>query len=516
MSKKRKPSSSPPPAPGPSPQEEALARYRPLLSGEEYARLLAELENPLYTTIRMNPLKVDPQQALRAYAARYGWQTKPVPFCETGWWVTEAQTAPSQAIEHRMGDYYIQDAASMLPVELFDWSGLDAPLVLDMAASPGGKTTHLVAKTGDHGLVIANDSSPSRITALRIVLETWGAVNTAVTRFPGEKWGSWYPETFNRVLLDAPCSMQGLHTIESHPMRAISEKEQSALATRQLALLKSAFRALKPGGQLVYSTCTLAPEEDEGVLDGLLAAFPGAVEIEDLASRLPAPAPALASAGEQAFHPAVQRAARLWPHTFGTSGFFAALVTKTAGLPPSPDETAPTRPFERTGLAALSSREAADLAGRLRAVYDFDLTAVLQEQDLSLWRHAPQPGRGFQSGTEIFAIPSAYLRRFESLPFQSLGMAVGEEGPEGFIPSHEWLARFRGRFLRGRWQLAHGLLTAWLRGEDIRFEDRQPESRAQYPRGTIVLVEDDQGRFVGRGRVTSERLKNLLPRRFVI
>jgi hypothetical protein len=148
-------------------------------------QLVAELERPLYTAIRINPLKVDPQPALSGWIERYGWTVQPVPYCQHGYWITAARVSPSQTIEHRLGYYYIQDAASMLPVELFDFSGPDAPLMLDMAASPGGKTTHMIARSGDRGLVIANDSSPSRINALRLVLEQWGAVSPAVTRFPG-------------------------------------------------------------------------------------------------------------------------------------------------------------------------------------------------------------------------------------------------------------------------------------------------------------------------------------------
>ena len=170
----------------------------------------------------------------------------------------------------------------MLPPELFDLAGMPEPLVLDMAASPGGKTTHLAALTGDMGLVIANDGSRSRIPALQIVLRNWGAANQAVTCLPGETFGGLYPDTFDAVLLDAPCSMQGLRSAESHSSRTITLNEIDSLAARQLRLLESALRAAKPGGQIVYSTCTLAPQEDELVLAALLERFPRQVRIEDV------------------------------------------------------------------------------------------------------------------------------------------------------------------------------------------------------------------------------------------
>jgi 16S rRNA (cytosine1407-C5)-methyltransferase len=248
-------------------QDSALHRFRGLISEEEYTLLLKELEHPLYPGLRVNPLKIDPQAAIQEWIKRYGWQVKGIPYCPEGFWVTSWQEAISHTIEQRLGFYYVQDAASMLPVSLFDFEGLSSPLILDMAASPGGKTTHLTARTMDHGLVIANDASLDRITALRLVLQSWGAVNTAVTHFPGEMFAAWFPDTFDRVLLDAPCSMQNLRDTEKHPVRPISENELLRLAERQKRLIESAFRAVKVGGQVVYATCTLNPEEDEAVLD---------------------------------------------------------------------------------------------------------------------------------------------------------------------------------------------------------------------------------------------------------
>ncbi len=503
---------------GPTPAEAAqaaLERFRPLLDPAELSQLLSELERPLPTSIRINPLKLDPPAALADWRARYGWDVQPVPYCPNGWWIVASRVSPSQTIEHRLGEYYIQDAASMLPPELFDFDQLEAPLTLDLAASPGGKTTHITARTHDRGLVIANDSSASRITALRLVLDQWGAANAAVTRFPGESFGGWFPDTFDRALLDAPCSMQGLRTSESHPMRPVSEKETAGLALRQERLLESALRAVKPGGQVVYSTCTLAPEEDEGVLDSLLRRFPGAFEIVDLAGRLPGPAPALAAYGQRSFEPQVQRAARLWPHRFGTSGFFAALLMKTAPLSEAPSEAAPARPMSRSGFTELTRPEALAWAHGLLQQYAFDLPAVLDRQRLALWRR----------GRAVYAIPRLYLERFSELPVQSLGLPLGEEGsyggprshsspplpPADLIPSHEWVARFAPEFRSGRYRLDDQQVLPWLRGEDLR---GQPDPG--FPTGMVVIVTDEQGRLLGRGKILQDRLKNMLPRRSVL
>jgi len=495
MKRRNKSSASPrPPA-----RDAALERFKPLLDEAEFGRLLEALGRPLSPSLRMNPLKNRPD-AVRDLAARYAWKVEQVPYCPEGWWVHEAGAPISQTIEHHLGRYYIQDAASMLPPELFDMDLAEPPLVLDMAASPGGKTTHLVSRTGDRGLVIANDSSRSRITALRLVLQTWGAVGTAVTCFPGERFGDWFPETFDRVLLDAPCSMQGLRASESHPMRPVTDRERDNLAVRQARLLESAFRALKVGGEVVYSTCTLTPEENEGVLEQLLQRFAGAVEIIDLSKRLPKPAPALASVGNHSFPSQIRGAARLWPHLFGTAGFFSALMVKT-GPVPSHHSQPPDRPWGMTGLVGLQRGERVQLSRMLSDGYGFNLEEVLDQNGWELFRRAGL----------YLALSCRQAREFASLPFITAGLPLGEDTPTGFALSHEWASRFEKDCPAGRFAIPDEKLPAWLRGEDL----RGFSAPTGLP-GRIILIVDERGNFIGRGRALADRVKNLLPARLVV
>ena len=482
----------------PSPQISALERFKPLLAAEELALLMAELERPLAPSLRVNPLKAGPG-AIQGWAQQYGWELRPVPYCPAGWWVTSAQTALSQTAEHRLGYYYIQDAASMLPVELFDWDDLDSPLVLDLAASPGGKTTHLLAKMGDRGLVLANDSSADRITALRLVLQNWGGLHAAVTHFHGEKFGRWFPNTFDRVLIDAPCSMQGLRSNESHPMRTLSDKERTGLARRQLNLLESAILAARPGGQVVYSTCTLEPEEDEGVIDGLVKLFEGRVRVDDVSASLPAPAPGLTEAYGQTFSPEVGHTARLWPHRYGTAGFFAARLTKLEATTDD-SQPAPGRPLAQAGWFPMTRKEAAGLILFYQDTYGVSLERLLEDHTLGLWRR--------RNG--IYAFPETFFQRFSELPVQGLGLLLGEDTPDGLALSHEWVARFGMNFTNGRYRLAGDATAAWLRGEDLPGADLQG-----LPLGGVAAIFDEDGRLLGRGKVQAGRLKNLLPKRFL-
>lgn len=473
----------------------ALEKFQPLLLPADFELLLAELEKPLYPSLRVNQIKHEAGGGLPAMVERYGWHTRPIPYCSIGNWVTESVTPISKTIEHLLGYYYIQDAASMLPVELFDINPSDHPLVLDMAASPGGKTTHLVDRTQDLGLVVANDSSASRLQALKLVLQNWSAASQVITAYAGERLGSWFPAQYDLVLLDAPCSMQGLRSTENHPMRPITPREQTSLANRQQRLLESALQAVKPGGQVVYSTCTLTPEENEGVLDGLLKQYPSSFSVIDLSERLQAPA--LLEADGLRFDPQVAGAARLWPHRYGTSGFFAALLTKSAEMPVETRQP-PTRDFYKTGLQPMGRCEQAHLVALHQDEYGFDLAPFLEQHQLAL----------YQREERLFALPERWLKQFASLPYFSIGMHLGDLSTDGFVPSLQWVSRCFSAFTSGTHAIPDDLVSAWLRGEDLPLD-----LSAQFRPGSVIAVCDASRRLLGKGRVNPGRLKNQLPAR---
>jgi 16S rRNA (cytosine1407-C5)-methyltransferase len=480
-------------------QAHSLARFLPLVDPSEQAALKAQLEQPLDSAVRFNPLKMDPKQVLQIMKERYAWEIRPVPFCEEAYWVHKADEQIGRTLEHRLGQFYIQDAASMLPVALFDFDE-ETPLILDLAASPGGKTTHLIARSMDKGLVIANDSSASRITALKLVLQTWGGTKAAVTRFPGEKFGSWFPEVFDKVLLDAPCSMQGLHSHESHPIRPITEKEQTQLSIRQTRLLESAIRAVKVGGQVVYSTCTLAPEEDEMVLQSVLELFGDSIRIESVSDKIGRPAPGLDAYQEQSFDSQIINSVRMWPHRFGTAGFFAALITKLRSTP-GEVEAAPSRDLAAVEMFPIDKAQTAAIFAEQEARYGVQLRSLLTEQDLSLWQRYEQ----------ILAVPNRFLAHFANLPVQMLGLPFGEMTPNGLVPDFYWLSRFGYAYQWGWLDLSSESSKAWQSGQDIReFDETIGEP------GQIILMRDAEARFLGCGRILKDRIRNLLPRRLMV
>lgn len=472
-------------------------RYRSLLPPEEFAALLEALKEPPRQGLRANTLKISIEEASSRWPRLYGWEMQPVPFCPAGWTLAPGGGRPGQTSEFKLGFYYLQDAASMLPAQLFSFKPGEKPLILDMAAAPGGKSTHLAALSGDRGLLVANDSSHGRIPALHSGLLDWGAINTLITNQPGEMFGRWFPEMFDKVLLDAPCSMDNLR---GEGRRTTSDRERRGLAGRQAALLSNAVHALKPGGQVVYSTCTLAPEEDEGVLQAVLGMFPGRLRLDDVSREVGLQAPGLAGSGEGKYLDEIQKSLRLWPHLLGTGGFFAARLTKLdssegEGVDP------PYLTFARLGFGELSRVEAAAAEKRIQEAYGFDLGPVLEGQELSLWRQ----------GERVFTLAELYLRQFSSFPVQAPGFPIYEETRDGMILSHELTARFGRQFTRGIFIIDERDRTAWLRGSDLLGAGPGEEGL-----NSILLVKDEQGRLLGRGKVLRDRLKNMLPRRLAV
>ena len=479
----------------PSKLDQSLDRFSEILSQKEIESILELQEKDLPVGIRINPLKASPVEAIRNLSLRYNWRVENLPFIKNGWTIQDSGTSPGGTIEHRMGQYYLQDAASMVPASLFVFDTPN-PLILDMAASPGGKTTHLIDRSGDKSFVIANDASSGRIPALRSVLETWGGINQIITNYPGEAFGQWFSGRFDLVLLDAPCSMENLRPTPNHPMRETSIDERIRLQERQIQLLKSGLQALKPGGQIVYATCSLAPEEDETVIDSLLQQYPDSIQIEDASTKFGFETEGLSSFNGKTYHPDLKHALRLWPHKTGMSGFFCALMTLKKPIFAA-KEPPPGRDFSATHLHHVDQKFQENIAAQISQNYDFDLYQILEEYSLGIYRRFDH----------LFLIPLQYLEHFINLPYEYIGMPLGQLIQEELVPSHPFISRFGNQFNKGKIQIDEANVSLWIAGRDIRY----PETNLD-PRGQYLVVTDDAGRNLGLGKLLPKRLRNMLPR----
>ncbi len=229
---------------------------------------------PLKRSVRVNTLKCSLED-FQSIANEKGWKLAPIPWC-TEWFCLEEETenhSLGNSAEHLAGLFYIQEASSMLPVSALFEGDETYTRLLDMAAAPGSKTTQIAAKMQNQGLIVANEYSASRIKALHSNLVRCGIHNVALTHFDGSVFGDWLPETFEAILLDAPCSGEGTVRKDPHAFANWSLAAIEEISSLQKKMIESAFHALKSQGTLVYSTCTLSQEENQQVCHHLKEKF---------------------------------------------------------------------------------------------------------------------------------------------------------------------------------------------------------------------------------------------------
>jgi len=300
----------------------------PRIFRERYGKLLSDkrkfylyCQKPLRKSIRINLLKSD--LGLVERLEEKGWKLRQVPWCRNGFWVEKREELLGNTPEHFLGLYYVQEAVSMLPPLLL--KPKPGELVLDVAAAPGSKTSQLAEIMKNRGCIVANDPSVARLKALRANLQRLGVMNTVITRMDGKEFGR-LKNRFDRVLLDAPCSAEGVIRKEWNALADWSVQKIQRLSRLQKKLILAAADSLKPGGVLVYSTCTFAPEENEEVIDFLLKKRDFKVEkprVPGLKSR-----PGLTEWQGKDFESQVKRCIRIWPQDNDTEGFFIARLRK--------------------------------------------------------------------------------------------------------------------------------------------------------------------------------------------
>lgn len=312
-----------------------LARYRPLI--DDWKAFAGALERPLPPVVWTNRLRISPER-LHELLERQGHAPLALAWCPGAFRLADGAT-PGRGLLGTAGLYHIQEEVSLLPVELLDLR--PGQRVLDLCAAPGGKTARIAVTLGNRGAVVANDVDWRRLVAVGRNLDRLGLVNVAATAWDAAN----FPESgglFDRVLADVPCTCEGTSRKNPGVLEWGGEAERRRTVRVQTAILRKAVRLCRPGGRVVYSTCTYAPEENEAVVDTVLREAasdgPGAdgplrlveAQVEGFRG-----APGSTSWEGRAFAPELSRALRVWPHVHDTGGFFVAVLEKgdRAGRP---------------------------------------------------------------------------------------------------------------------------------------------------------------------------------------
>ena len=302
---------------------ELFEKYKPLL-GDRWEAFCRSLATPLPYTMWGNPIKLgEHPEALGPWLERCGLEATPLEWLPGAWRLGPTTRDLGTLFPYHAGLAHIQEEVSLIPPRLL--APRPGERVLDTCAAPGGKTAQLATMMRNRGTVVANDRAYQRMRALRAIVDRLGIVNVTMTcsdaaNFPKDLG------LFDKILVDVPCSCEGTTRKNPSVFKAIRRANLDALSNQQTAILRRALQHLVPGGELVYSTCSFAPQENEAPLHQALEDF-GWDKVEMLPIAISPTFKAdrgLASWQGQSYHDEVGKAVRVWPQQNDTGGFFLA------------------------------------------------------------------------------------------------------------------------------------------------------------------------------------------------
>ncbi len=434
------------------------------LLGKECDDFLAAYDRPRNVGLRVNPLKTENPPDLR----RFG--LTPVPWARCGYYY-DGQTRPGLSPYHEAGLYYLQEPSAMAPAGLLDVR--PGMKVLDLCAAPGGKTTQLAAALQGQGLLVCNEINPKRAKILARNIERLGVANALVLNEHPQKLEDRFAGFFDRILVDAPCSGEGMFRKEEAAVTDWSPETVEMCARRQGEILRSAAKMLKPGGKLVYSTCTFAPAENEGAVSAFLA------EHRDFS---------VGKAEAPWFDPGrpdwvedpaggIAETFRLWPHKVQGEGHYAALLEK-AGVPVE-EELRPAK--------GKKTQEKPNPAQKL-------LEDFAKENGLAL-----PDGKLLPFGQSLFLAPRE-MPELHGLKVLRPGLELGQSLKNRFEPAHAWALWLKTARSVADFPADSPEIAKYLRGEAI------PGSQTGW---TLITVD---GLSLGWAKGSGGILKNHFPK----
>src|SRR3989338_3510509 len=307
-------------------KDKFVERYSQLTDFETFKKYSLSF---LRRTIRVNTLKISVAELKKRL--KENWRLTPVPWCKEGFWIENIKDGRrdiGNLAEHSLGYIYIQEASSLIPPIVLEPKKDE--IVLDMCASPGSKTTQIAQYMKNTGLLIANDYKGMRLAPLGMNIQRMGITNTVITLMEGRYFSNFKQNPiFDKVLVDAPCSGTGNIRRSLKTLLIWNPDMIKRLSGSQKQLLRTGFEILKPGGILVYSTCTLEPEENEAVVDSLLEQYPNAKLQKIDAKKLKINhSPAVLKFEDKEYSSEIEKCLRIFPKDNDSEGFFVAKIKK--------------------------------------------------------------------------------------------------------------------------------------------------------------------------------------------
>lgn len=440
---------------------------------EEYDAFIQTYETSSHQGLRVNTLKIETTKFMELSP----FSLEPVPWCPTGYYYSEGDR-PGKHPYHAAGLYYIQEPSAMSVVEWLQPQ--PGEKILDLCAAPGGKSTQIAAYLQGQGLLITNEINHSRAKALSENIERCGVKNAIVTNEPPDRLANRFPVFFDRILVDAPCSGEGMFRKLDEACDDWSSEKVMFCANMQEEILDSAARMLKPGGTIVYSTCTFSPEENEGKMAQFLSKHPE-FELEELHPQhgMTAGRPEWGAGRED-----VSRTIRLWPHLLRGEGHFAAKLRKL-------DEAEDEGP-----LSTIKEHKSKVDKASLQLFQEFQKEYLSFEQPL-------EDKQLFMFGEHLYAAPSG-MPSIDKLKVLRPGWHLGTIKKGRFEPSHSLALGLVSSEAKQTlsFRSAQSELERYLKGESLMVE-------GTLKGWTLVCVEDYP---LGWGKVSNGQCKNHYPK----
>lgn len=434
------------------------------LLGGEYGEFLKSYDSDRAMGLRVNRIKLG-----RGEEKRLPFTLRPVPWTEDGYYYDSAER-PGRHPYHEAGVYYIQEPSAMAVAAVLEPE--PGERVLDLCAAPGGKTSHAASLMAGKGFLLSNEIHPARAKILSQNVERMGLSDCVVTNESSDALARRFPGFFDKIIVDAPCSGEGMFRKEPQAVAQHSPALVARCAALGAEILENAATVLAPGGLLVYSTCTFAPEEDEGQIGHFLALHP---EFELLDCGVSFGAPGEENrCGEHPFPAGLTR--RIWPAQ-GGEGHFMAKLRKSPDAPAAVSKrTKPARPPKPCA----------------------EWLAFAAEYFPALKGQSAQA-----AGERLFLPPQGWQGEGLKLSIARCGVTLGRAQKGRFEPDHHLFMAF-GPECENREELTLGdpRTEAWLRGEEI-------EAVTAKNGWCAVLVD---GLPLGGGKVSGGRVKNHYPK----
>lgn len=458
--------------------QEFLDRMQKLLSEDEYQSFLESYNKDPEKGIRANPLKIDRERLKERLPEEF--KAHDITWCPTGLYI-DPESRPGKRPEYYTGLYYPQEPSAMTPAQSISVEPGD--IVLDLCAAPGGKSTQLAGKLQGEGTLVLNEIVGKRVGVLAQNVERMGIPNAVILNENSTRLAETFPGKFDKILVDAPCSGEGMFRKDEKVIGEWDSQKPVACSIVQKDILKDVDKLLKPGGELVYSTCTFAPEENEQVAEWL---------IENGYEILPVELEGIETTGRPEFTESgteeVTKTVRIWPHLSEGEGHFVARFKK-------PEEFAGNgsgrkrnkkKKGKKTKLIKAGKKSLSEfLAFCKKYIPDFDTNRL------------------YRIDNRIYRLPEDIEpEELEDLKVYTPGLLLGELKTNRFEPAQTLAMVLDFDAFTNRYELSEDELWHYLKGEEIK-----PQRPVE--KGWVLM--GYEGYPVGFGKM-SNTIKNKYPK----